>query len=299
MNAFSISATCIYATAYVTSLIANVVLLSTIAQRPKRHLNHLLTSIASSDLALTLLSTFDAIAFHKNSWTFGVELCIIQSGLSETAYTASIITLTILSFKRYKTICNRWLSATSSSHHKILLTLTCLSAIVLQGPSTSTYHIENKRCTNTRWGNQARLIIYIIHSICLFLLPLTIITTSHLMIIRFLFKNNTLTSRISYRSASDSSSSSIHVHHLQPQSKKDQNKKLTRILLTLSITFFLCWSPFITIRILKYANIEIHPYIWPSSQILLIINTAINPFIYGFYNNSPHKIYRKLQRRFR
>ena len=207
---------------------------------------------------------------------------MLKSG--NLAFTASIITLTTLSLARYFSICKPFSSQAryiSKSYKRIIQIIWCL-AIIIQIPSTATYNLQKDQCINNRWGSRNRLIIYAIHSAILFLTPLALTTASHLAITLYLYRHNTLISTISYRSSSTSSSGTIHIHHLKKNVKRDQNRKLTKLLSVLSLTFFICWFPFILVRLLKYTGTQLNAKIWPSTQVLLIINTAINPFIYGF-----------------
>ena len=291
MEVFQAVLTSIYSLLYIVSLLSNCTVILTILikknKKTSNSINPLILNMTISDLIFLLLSTFDAITFHKKRWIFGNTFCIIQAFTIETNYTTSITTLTLISFERYIVICKPFSKFTFLALGKpirFLILIWTLSTI-LQIPITFAYRVENGICTNSKWGKWPRFTIYSIYTVSFFVIPALVISVSHFLIIKYLYKNNKIISTISYHAGSISNNSVLTIQQRKINRKRDENKKLTRTLLILSISFFLSWTPFVSIRMLKYANITIHPYIWPTSQIILIINTAVNPFLYGLSNN--------------
>jgi len=71
--------------------------------------------------------------------------------------------------------------------------------------------------------------------------------------------------------------------HCSIQTKKltEQRQKVIRILVVITIVFFVLWTPFIVVRLLKYFSVEVHSLLWRGTQLLVFGNTAVNCFIYA------------------
>ena len=293
MTYFERIITAIYATIFLISILANAITIFKL-YFVKTPIKPFLTFLTISDVSFLLLSTFDAISFLKHKWIFGNELCIAQALLIESSFNISITTLTFLSISRYKTICNTFTTPNTKLHrsNKIILISISIFSVLTQIPSTLTYHLYDSACCNTKYGSKFRLIVFSINTFFFFITPAIIITVSHVSIILFLRRHNTFDPDVIFNTKHIDQNPVVHIRKLKRNTKRDQNKKLTRTLILLSTTLFLTWTPFIILRMLKYTGYKIDKRIWVSSQCATLLHTALNPFLYCFPSINPFPCFR-------
>lgn len=70
-----------------------------------------------------------------------------------------------------------------------------------------------------------------------------------------------------------------------------RHRKVAKTLLALTVVFVLCWSPFMTTRTLMYFDLARPDMIWRASQLLLCLNTVLDPIMYGVYGRNLKKVW--------
>ena len=287
--------TIIYAIIYIISLFSNcTILIKLFMGKSGDPLNKFIFNLTISDLVFLLLSTFDAITFINKKWIFGNITCKIQAMLVESTYTASITTLTLIAIQRYVAVCRPFSNLTFIFLMKSnrFIPGIWLASFITHIPNIFAYQLyPNGVCTNNYWGKTARITFYSLHTFIFFVIPSIITTISHIYIINYLKNNNTVIPHLSYNANTEPNFQLLSYNETKRKGelrRHKQNKRLMKTLSLLTISFFFFWTPFILVRILIYTDISLPQYVWPCTQVLLIMYTAVNPFIYGLCN----KIYR-------
>ena len=196
----------------------------------------------------------------------------VQGFLIETTYTTSITTVVVISYQRLKAITDPFNSRIraweSTDYYKPFIIWGLCSAVCL--PLLHIYRVETYDngdlvCSNATWGTTGRQIYYSLHAMFFFVIPLLYMIFTQRQIRR------ALRSRVK---ALPKRNSFIMRHNRR-------HKKVARTLGALTIAFVLCWSPFMITQTLIYFHKASFNFIWTSSQLLIFLNAALDPILYG------------------
>ena len=274
---------CFYIIVYSTSTVGNFVVLyichrsgRSAAFKPTRtgFFNRYIANLAIADLLFTQLTVFDAVYAILADWVFGAAMCKLQGFLVELCYSAAILTLIAISRERRKSISDLEMKSRIQriKERKIFSIIVWIVAFVLCSPLLYAYNVvktqtENgiSRCNNIAWLHIGRRIYYSITIVILFVFPLTIMIWTQLKIKRFLNAQVVANQQIAALT-------------------RARQKKASRMLSSVTLVFFVLWSPFILTRTLRYFAWYEGEIMWKLSQLLTLASSAANPFIYSFYS---------------
>ena len=76
--------------------------------------------------------------------------------------------------------------------------------------------------------------------------------------------------------------------------RREKRIRVIKILFVVTITFFVLWTPFIFMRLIMLAGIDVNEYIYKFSEVLLLSSTAVNGFIYAFMSPSFRKAFKMI-----
>lgn len=315
-----------YAIVFLSGSIGNIVIIASVVKykRMRTVVNIFLVNLAAADLLFVALSVFDALSFLMDGkWVLGDAFCRIQGTLIEISYTVSVCTLTVVAAERYVSICHphklkrTFRQAFATCAFVWLFSLVFCSGLFYgytAGPDENGF----VTCRNNHWTKDSRISFYIVHSLLVYLVPLAVMSFSHLFISKALIRQKK-------RSFSTFSCSSDHITksmddlnhnkndpgtgatqgastpkaHIKfnggggggcrsnkaewKQNVKQATKRMrvVRLLLVVTIVFFVLWTPFIAVRLLLYMGVEIDQLVWRGTQLLIFGNTAVNCFIYA------------------
>ena len=305
------------------ALIGNsLVLLSVYRYPPMRTVvNLFLANLATSDLLFALISLFDTVAYMKGGWYAGVGSCKVQSYLIEVFYTCSILTLVAVSFERYLAICRPHLKSRSRKQTLVVIAITWATSFGFCSVLLYAYRIRmvdsKPVCENLQWSYSDRRAFYTVHSVVVYLIPLTIMIWAHHRISAIIAAHkvpgNNLGSQATHGNEVNKNKAG-HSSEDGPSAEEKQvvfetpkentgtklrrvlsrrktgsryksirsRKKVIKILITVTMTFFLLWTPFILIRMLLYYGLPVHAFIWRGTQLLILSSTAVNGLIYAY-----------------
>lgn len=265
--------TCVYFLVFLLSIAGNsfVLCLCFKLKRPPCSLKWFIANLAVADLAFTTLSILDLINFLW-TWIGGQFSCKAQSFVIETCYTTSIMTLVLISFERLQAVVEPFsvrFITTEGAHRKLIAMW--ISSIIIASPLLYAYQAQVDAsgtvfCTDIKFGDMGRQIYYSIHAVCFFIFPLIYMIYAQWNI--FL----SLRSGVFPTQNSLETGCTVQRHH-----------KVARILAALTVAFAICWSPFVVVRTLMYFHLTDGGYIWRASQLLILLNTALDPILYGIY----------------
>ena len=219
-------------------------------------------------------------------WVGGNGTCKLVGFLVEATYTVSITTLVVLSYQRLKAVVDPLNARIGSWPGKEFLKIVTIWAIGLAvwSPSARIYRVEKQDtgklvCANTKWGNIGQKIFYTMHSSLFFIAPLLYMIFTQTQIRRVLRSrvqtiNNTLMEREFNR----------------------RHKKVATTLVALTTAFVICWSPFMVTRTLLYYHLASYDLIWTGSQLLVCLNAALDPLLYGYFGGNLKNSLRRLLR---
>ena len=276
-----------YSTVFIMSVVGNVwvtVICYKTIRRRYYPLMWLVANLASADLLFTFLTILNVISFFWH-WIGGDYTCKLHGFLVEATYTASITTLVMISYQRLKAITDPlhariedWLRR---EYLKLLIIwVMCLAAC---SPLVHIYRVETLEngdlvCINFRWGDIGRQIYYSLHGTLFFIAPLLymIFTQTHI--------HRALRTRV------------VPMGNNFIEKSHRRHNKVAKTLAALTTAFVICWSPFMITRTLIYFHLASPGIIWRASQLLIFLNAALDPLLYGYFGGNLKPTLRRVLR---
>ena len=275
-SAIIVSFVLLYSVVFLLSIVGNVVVLCScykVLKRRQSSSKWFIANLAFADLTFTALTTFNSINFLW-TWLGGNASCKLQGFLIEACYTASIMTLVVISSERRKAVVTPFRSRTEASDGDYKkLVLIWIASLLTGSPLLYAYEVQmgtnsSLICSNASFGDLRRQMYYSIHAVFIFIIPLTYMICAQTSIFK------TLSSRVfPIRNAFTNVSSTRH-------------REVAKTLAMLTVAFTVCWTPFITVRTLMYFHLIDGGYFFRASQLLILLNAALNPFLYGIYGEN-------------
>ena len=275
-----------YSTVFIMSAVGNAWVIVTCHKNLKqRHfpLMWLVANLAVADLLFTLLTIFNVISFFWR-WVGGDISCKLQGFFVEATYTTSITTLGVITFQRLKAITHPFNARMESWARKeyIKLAIIWFLCLVVCSPLVHIYRVETQEngaivCVNTTWGNTGRQIYYSLHAAFFFAIPLC-----------YMIRTQTVINRALRTSVVPVISNSF-IHN-----SSQRHRKVARTLVALTIAFVICWSPFMITRTLMYFHLASSGLVWRASQLLICLNAALDPILYGYYGENLKSAFKRV-----
>ena len=266
-----------YSTVFILSTVGNTwVLVTCYKALKRRHFPFMwsLATLASADLSFTLLTVFNSVGyFHQ--WVGGNSTCKLQGFLLEASYTASIITLVIISYQRRKALTDPFNARTRSWPDREYAKLVIIWGLSLAvcSPLLRIYYVRTNKNGEAVCETKAReatipKIYYSLHTSLFFAIPLLYIILTQ------------------YRIFHTLRTSVVPISNLSMRRSNQRHRKVAKTLLALTIAFVLCWSPFMITRTLIYFHMASPGLVWRASQLLIFLNAALDPLLYGFFGGN-------------
>ena len=269
----------LYIPAFLISEVGNAFVIFSLAYRKRRKrtaIDSYILNLAIADFIITTLSLFNAIEYKKNEWDLGEAMCKIHGQTMEACYTVSTLTLLAISYNRRKVVNDRLKIANARKNLKRNIVLIWLAAFVLTSPLAYAYTVARRNgrfhCSNTNFNKKSRSIYYLLQAVILFFIPVTIMIVSQRVITKGLRQHSKI-----YRQTMDCKNA--HFKRVMAH-----ERKVSKFLTWLWIIFVCCFTPHITLRTIDHFKSirrnEIWNQVWHASQLLALLNSAINPFLY-------------------
>ena len=266
-----------YTSVFILSTVGNTWVLVTCYKTLKRRnfpFMWLLATLASADLSFTLLTVFNSVGYFEQ-WVGGNSTCKLQGFLLEASYTASIITLVMISYQRRKALTDPFNARTRSWPHREFTKLVIIWGLSLAvcSPLLRIYFVRTNEngelvcVTEAREDTNPKL-YYSLHTTFFFAIPLLYIMLTQCRIFHTL------------------RTSVVPISNLYMKRSNQRHRKAAKTLLALTIAFMLCWSPFMITRTLIYFQMASPGLVWRASQLLIFLNAALDPLLYGFFGGN-------------
>lgn len=302
----------IYGIIFLVAVVGNGFVCIVITRRKEmRTLTNLfLLNMSISDLlsALFTIPSLMSDQISPNEWPLGGFMCRAVRVISSISVSVSVYTMMVLAVERYQAIVNPFTVRASRKKVRrtvILMVLTWLVSCAIASPQAFVVTIQNKRCVEDWTGKGGILgnrIYTVVAFILLFVLPILVIGSSYIMIIRTLWQpepslSDDATTARSVRGLSSSNNQpSYNANRAYAIRRAKKKSKTTYMLLTVIATFLTCMLPF-QVTILLQAFVEL-PFQTVGfsvfvnfSSVLALCSMACNPFIYSFFSDKFRKAF--------
>ncbi|XP_033971889.1 relaxin-3 receptor 1 [Trematomus bernacchii] len=268
----------VYSVVCAAGLMGNLLVLFFIRvkqERKKSTVNFFVFNLAVTDLQFVLTLPFWAVDTVLDfSWPFGDAMCKIILSVTVMNMYASVFFLTAMSVTRYWSVASALKNSTTrkSCSAKWTCVFIWTLATVATAPTSIFSTVSNvtgeKLCLLKFPGGQYWLAVYHIQKILVgFVLPMSIVSISYIMLLRVIRNRSMKTSN--------------------PKRRSQVTKSITIVVLS----FFLCWMPNHAITLwsvlvkLNAANWDkayyiVHTYVFPLTVCLAHTNSCLNPVIY-------------------
>ena len=291
--AIGITAT-IYIAIFLTSELGNgFVIFSLLVwkRQGRTAMEEFVLSLATTDILFTTLSLVSGLEYILDEWKFGMAPCKIHAQLLELTYTVSILTLVTISYTRYK-------AANADNPFKLLhnkpkvkrnIALIWFFSFIFNLPLLYGYTVVTRdgslHCTNVNFNEVTRQTYYLVQAVLLFVLPITIMIVSQCLITKSLRSH----ARQQASELQRITPSAIAIRAALSE------RRITKLLTWVWFTCACCWSPFIAYRTVDYFTYirrrgQVWNQLWHTCQVLVVLNSAINPFLYHRMTKRGHGV---------
>ena len=291
--AIGITAT-IYIAIFLTSELGNgFVIFSLLVwkRQGRTAMEEFVLSLATTDILFTTLSLVSGLEYILDEWKFGMAPCKIHAQLLELTYTVSILTLVTISYTRYK-------AANADNPFKLLhnkpkvkrnIALIWFFSFIFNLPLLYGYTVVTRdgslHCTNVNFNEVTRQTYYLVQAVLLLVLPITIMIVSQRLITRSLRSH-------AQQQASELQSTNQSAIAIRAVLSE---QRITKLLTWMWIVCACCWAPFIAYRTVDcFAYIrrrgQVWNQLWYMCQVLVLLNSAINPFLYHRMTKRGHAV---------
>ncbi|ELU04735.1 hypothetical protein CAPTEDRAFT_22840, partial [Capitella teleta] len=287
--------------------------------------NTFLTSLASADLLLVIMCIPVKLAkWYSFTWTFGMFLCKVVHYLQSVTVACSILTLTAISLERYYAILHPMKAKYICTNHRArrVIGAVWLMSIVISSPVL----FGRGHLFEVRVSQQPMIIIVLSFPpvttflllfllqvgmlICIFLIPLVLMTFAYVSICRELIRVSSMKSTVKIISDHFNTSTNGEILYKwlswltkqrRPGEPKQQlssrddlktRKQVIKMVLAIILLFVLCWGPLLTDNVLTSFGVlsELHyGHLKPIRQAFSIMaysNSCINPIVYAFMSKN-------------
>ena len=273
----------VFIVVFIVGVFGNIMVCYIIFKRyhgPKRRSIHNFTlNLAFSDLLVLFLylpSQF-LLIMNKMKWKIGDGMCRFTYSIVPLSIYASIGTLMAISRDRYYAVTKPMSSLERRSTRPILICIWVVS-FILTIPLSLVSRLDCGYCSE-KWPNMFLEKLYWIFAFCIqFAFPVLILAIAHAMIIIHL-KRLTLPTQDHRRA--------------RAVERKRQQQKLIVMSVVLVMVYVICMLPqHVVFFWMSYGDLHSQHYgmyIFQISNLMLILNSALNPVVYGTLNNDIKK----------
>lgn len=272
--------------------------------------NLFLLNMSISDLlsALFTIPSLMSDQISPNEWPLGGFMCRAVRVISSISVSVSVYTMMVLAVERYQAIVNPFTVRASRKKVRrtvILMVLTWLVSCAIASPQAFVVTIQNKRCVEDWTGKGGILgnrIYTVVAFILLFVLPILVIGSSYIMIIRTLWQpepslsDDATTARSVRGLSSTNNQPPYNANRAYAIRRAKKKRKTTYMLLTVIATFLTCMLPFhVTILLQVFVELPFQTVGFSVfvnfSLVLALCSMACNPFIYSFFSDKFRKAF--------
>lgn len=264
-----------------------------ISHKFMRRVIHIYTfNLAVSDLAVILL--YIPVEFVRNendlAWTMGASMCKINNIVTPTSLISSVCTLVAITLDRHRGVTSpfKW-RGDSKRLLRYSLPAIWLIAIACCAPlfhAAKLEPYEGKLYCIEKWTSNTLERAYWITMFCIMVvIPLCIIIVANTHMIHVMQKLN------------------ASVNHCDRE-QHQQHRRMIRMVVALVLVYALCSSPqHIVFFMFQYGDLEdnktLSMHLFKAGNIMVIVQSAINPIIYGTgrkdFNNAFRSIFQCLK----
>ena len=281
-TALWVSVLVLYSLIFVGSLVGNSLVLFIITKKrnTKTAMSFLFVNLAIADLIITVFAMPSGVAyyFRNRKWVEGVGgdiLCRVLWFSYPMAIAASIFTLSVMSFDRFVAVMYP-LKASRRRGYKVYTFVIWLSSALLMVPMLLTYSSKSGNCI-ADWSllpieeESGAKVLWVIYLVLLYFLPLSLMAILYSRMSCMLYR---------HKIPGEAPKETV-------RRKRDQNRRVVKLLVAVVLVFALCWFP-----VHAYHIYRAFPQLGKSPLYVMFLcfwcghaHSAINPWMYIYLNS--------------
>ena len=269
------------------TIVATVVILH---RKMQTFPNWMILNLSFADLAVGVLCIPLEIPLEMNggNWIYGGFICALLFPLQTATVFASVFTLMVLSTSRYYAIVRPLSPQPRTCHAKISIVVIWALSFVLVTPYMAALETHEDISHNTTtckptWSTTTNETYTMFNFLLQYAIPLLVMSVAYALVIR----------DVSYKQHSRERSWSR-----QDVVVRRENKKVTKLLIVLTMTFVVCGLPFqivgFTVDMFEHAHV--HHGLVVVCYMFLLLNSALNPILYNMFSSNFREAFHALVR---
>ncbi|RUS82891.1 hypothetical protein EGW08_009356, partial [Elysia chlorotica] len=294
----------------------NVLVIQVVARTKsmRRRINYFLISLSAADLLVLVVCLPIALLefYGKERWYIGEAMCKIVPFLENMSHHCSVLTLLVIGFERYHAICHPLKETTSRRYLSVSLMVPVVWAVsivvslpfaIISSTKKTIYYDDSvvDICRTDTTSKQARGFIIFIFVVFL-VLPLLLLTAMYTAIIR--------SSTVSVNTAgSVGGTSASGRHYCGPDSEtvrhprvQSSRRQVVRMMVAVMALYFCCLMPMRCVQLwvvfgpdedIERLGFEGYLNLICCVRILIMVNSAGNPIIYGLLSSNFRSAFRQ------
>lgn len=274
----------------VLSFFGNISIITVLTCIKRKVLNYrvniFILNLAIGDLTVCFVTMPIEILFvvFDNAWIFGDAACRISVYLQITTLASTTFILVSMSFDRYMAICHPLSLSNTTQRAKIMVICSWILAFLFASPQLVIFVRKKSgiypdgeikyRCVSEGYtAHWQRLLYFTFLTSYILVLPAFFITFCYVSVVKTVWHQG---------HSNFFRKNSSHVAAIT-------RAKVKTIKMTLCIifSFIACWTPYFVvhqIRIWSNYNYKVKESITTFAETMALLNSAVNPFLYGFFN---------------
>ena len=275
----------VYVVLIIFNFIGNGLVLSIIAGRKsmRTFTNYMLMNLSIADLAIGLFCMTMEIPMEidPHVWVYARSFCHFLYPIQTATVYASILTLVVLSCSRYYAIVHPLSTELTGRHGMVLILFIWVISLLFVAPYTFGLRLNEQtgHCEEI-WTVNQRKIFTLLTFLFQYAIPIALISAAYFYIVY----------ELNFRSRPGTPTHEDRV-------KKEENKKVIKLLVVVTATFAICVLPhhFIILWI-EFGNATSFPYIEDIAIItffVLYMNSVLNPILYNACSSTFRKEFRR------
>lgn len=263
--------------------IGNVLVLKAVFTTKRRKISdYLIVNLCVTDLGSCVISIpLDLVERAWTSFPFGSLLCKIVYPFQTILMASSVMTLLAMSYERYRMIVTPFKRHIRPRTAMYIIVSAWLISIVVVIPYMMVLKLQDDQCLENWPKDIHRKAFTLGNFILLYALPMIVITGSYTSIVRNLFQDSKRQYIECYSISSDRSARRID---LMIQ-RVNRNMRVVKVFMSAGVAFAVCMLPtHICWLWHDFGTGSTNPHftkIVTFSNVLMYLNSAINPFIFG------------------
>ena len=252
-----------------------------VSQRKRKVSEYLILNLCATDLGACAVSIpVDLVERALRRFPFGVFLCNMVYPFQTVLMAVSVMTLLEMSYERYRLIVTPFKRRINSKIAVCTIMVTWAISCFLVLPYVLVLQLEDDQCVE-KWPLEAYRRAYTLSVfLVLYLVPLLIITVSYTLVIRNLYQD----SRRQINECLTRGTRSEHMRAVMV-SRVQRNMRVVKIFISAGIVFAVCMLPthlcWLWHDFGSGSTNQHFTKLVTFSNVLMYLNSAIDPFIFG------------------